>query len=73
MAEATWNYPTRILFGVGAVADLGAEAKKLGATRALIVTDPGVTRAGLLGPVEESLKAQGIEVACFDQNLHQPQ
>lgn len=67
MAEATWNYPTRILFGVGAVADLGAEAKKLGATRALIVTDPGVTRAGLLGPVEESLKGQGIEVACFDQ------
>jgi alcohol dehydrogenase class IV len=67
MAEATWNYPTRILFGVGAVGDLGAEAKKLGATRALIVTDPGVTRAGLLGPVEESLKGQGIEVACFDQ------
>ncbi len=67
MAEATWNYPTRILFGVGAIADLGAEAKKLGATRALIVTDPGVTRAGLLGPVEESLKGQGIEVSCFDQ------
>ncbi|MFT3927604.1 MAG: iron-containing alcohol dehydrogenase [Myxococcales bacterium] len=67
MAEATWNYPTRILFGVGAVGDLGAEAKKLGTTRALIVSDPGVTRAGLLAPVEESLKKQGIEVSSFDQ------
>jgi 4-hydroxybutyrate dehydrogenase len=67
MAEATWNYPTRILFGVGAVGDVGGEAKKLGATRALIVSDPGVTRAGLLAAVEESLKGSNIEFAIFDK------
>ncbi len=67
MAEATWNYPTRILFGVGAVSDLGAEAKKLLATRALIVTDPGVTRAGLLRPVQDALALVGVESAAFDQ------
>lgn len=66
MAEATWNYPTRILFGVGAVGDVGAEAKKLCATRVLIVTDPGVVRAGLVGPVQESLAQQGLEWALFD-------
>ena len=66
MAAAVWNYPTRILFGDGAVSDVGAEAQKLGMTRALIVSDPGVTRAGLLEPIERSLKAQRIEAVRFD-------
>lgn len=66
MAEATWNYPTRILFGAGAVTDIGREAAALGVTRALIVTDAGVVRAGLLGPIELSLAAQSIEVQRFD-------
>jgi len=66
MAEATWNYPTRILFGVDAVQDLGTEAKKLGAKRVLIVSDPGVTRAGLVEPVADSLRAAGIASARFD-------
>jgi len=66
MAEATWNYPTRVLFGVDAIKDLGAEAKKLGAKRALIVSDPGVTRAGLVEPVAEALREAGLESARFD-------
>jgi 4-hydroxybutyrate dehydrogenase len=66
MAVATWNYPTRILFGDGAASQVGVEAKKLGTTRALIVSDPGVTRAGLLGPLERSLSAQSIDVVRFD-------
>jgi 4-hydroxybutyrate dehydrogenase len=66
MAAAVWNYPTRILFGDGAASDLGGEAKKLGVARALIVSDPGVTRAGLLEPLVRSLEAQGIAVARFD-------
>lgn len=66
MAEATWNYPTRIVFGDGAISDLGAEASALGIKRALIVTDSGVVRAGLLGPVERALAAKGIEAQRFD-------
>ncbi len=66
MAEATWNYPTRILFGVDAVADIGAEAKLLGARRLLIVSDRGVVRAGLVARVEDALRASGLESACFD-------
>ncbi|HEX5658126.1 MAG TPA: iron-containing alcohol dehydrogenase [Polyangiales bacterium] len=66
MAEATWSYPTRILFGIGAVADVGKEAKNLGITKALVVADPGVAKAGLTAPVEKSLTAAGIEVAHFD-------
>lgn len=66
MAAVTWNYPTRILFGDGAASELGAEAKKLGMSRALIVSDAGVARAGLLDPLERSLRNQGVEVARFD-------
>ncbi|HEX6242821.1 MAG TPA: iron-containing alcohol dehydrogenase [Polyangiales bacterium] len=66
MAEATWNFPTRILFGDGAVTDIGKEASTLGITRALIVTDGGVVRAGLLGPVERALAAKDIEFQRFE-------
>lgn len=66
MAEASWSYPTRILFGSGAVGDVGKEARALGLTRVLIVSDPGVTRAGLVSPVERSLISAGIECATFD-------
>jgi 4-hydroxybutyrate dehydrogenase len=67
MAEATWSFPTRILFGNGAVSDLGKEARLLGVTRALLVTDPGVMRAGLAGPVERALASASVECVRFDQ------
>ncbi len=60
-----WAFPTRILFGVGSVKSVGEEARAAGITRALIVTDPGVVRAGLCGPVEESLRNAGIAEALF--------
>ena len=41
-------------------------APRFAARRALIVTDGGLVRAGLLGPVEASLKAEGFTVAVFD-------
>ncbi|MCA9178875.1 MAG: iron-containing alcohol dehydrogenase, partial [Planctomycetales bacterium] len=40
-------YPrTRIVFGPGAIAQLGALAGELGARRALVVSDRGVVQAG---------------------------
>ena len=40
---------TPIKFGPGAVADAGWELKRLGVTRALLVTDPGVAATGWPG------------------------
>lgn len=65
MSIVTWSFPTRIVFGVGAVKQTGAEAKRAGATRALVVTDRGVVAAGLLAPIEASLRDAGVEVAVF--------
>jgi alcohol dehydrogenase class IV len=72
MSLITWSFPTRILFGVGSVERTGPEARRAGGTRALIVTDKGVVRAGLAEPVEASLRASGLDVAIFDDVLGNP-
>jgi alcohol dehydrogenase len=49
----------------GAIERLGALAKELGLTRALIVSDPGVVAAGLYGAGVRSLEASGIQAIGF--------
>jgi len=49
------NFPQTIRFGIGALDSIGDEAKKVGARRALIVTDRGVYQAGLVDAVKERL------------------
>jgi alcohol dehydrogenase class IV len=60
-----WSYPTRVVFGVGAVSETGNEAKRLGVSRALLVTDKGVVSAGLTRAVEQSLSEAGVAVTVF--------
>ncbi len=67
-----WSFPTRVIYGVGAVDKVGEEAKRLGAKRALIVTDKGVVKFGMVAPIEEALRAAGIETAIFDDVLGNP-
>ena len=43
-----WNFPTRVVSGVGAALRVGSEARSLGVDRVLIVTDRGVNEAGVL-------------------------
>jgi alcohol dehydrogenase class IV len=52
--------PTKVVFGAGTARDVGAEMAGLGCSRALVVTDPGVRKAGL---VEGILKALGGQCA----------
>jgi 4-hydroxybutyrate dehydrogenase len=69
---STWSFPTRILFGIGAAAKAGEEASRLGAAHALIVTDRGVVKAGLVTPVADALAAAGIGAAVYDDVLGNP-
>ncbi len=57
--------PVEIRFGPGMVAELGALAGKLGAKRVLLVTDPGVVRAGILERAVEPLRDSGIACEIF--------
>lgn len=64
--------PAKIVIGPGSLACLGDEAAGLGVERALVLTDEGVHRAGLTGPVEEKLTGQGISVDVFPEAEPEP-
>ena len=61
-----WNYPTRIVFGEKAMVQCADELKRLGASRPLIVTDPGVASAGLSEQLRAQLELDGVSAAVFD-------
>ena len=58
---------TTIYYGPGSSRIVGQEAIKLGITRALLVTDPGVHKAGVLKAAELSLSDSKIKYEIFDQ------
>lgn len=61
----------RVLFGSGRIAELGPEAAKLG-SRALLVTDAGLVRAGHADKARASLEAAGLTVSLFDKSIENP-
>jgi len=56
-------------FGAGSLAILGDQLKMRGLKKAIIITDKGVTAAGVTAKVEAVLKDAGIESALFDDCL----
>jgi alcohol dehydrogenase len=67
-----FHTPTRVVSGPGTLGRLGELARELGAARALLVTDPGLEAAGHPQRALASLKAAGLEVACFDEVEENP-
>jgi alcohol dehydrogenase class IV len=63
--------PKRIVFGIGIAENLGAEAKALGATKALIVTDETIQKLGFCARVEKSLR-EIVKVDVFDNVKSEP-
>jgi alcohol dehydrogenase len=57
---------TRVVYGPGMLACLGELARELGATRVLLVTDPGLEAAGHPQKAIDSLVQAGITVEVFD-------
>lgn len=72
MAFTVWSYPTRIVFGAGSATQIGAEVEALGTGRVLLVTDKGVSDAGLARVVEASLEARGIQSRTFSELSSNP-
>jgi hydroxyacid-oxoacid transhydrogenase len=63
---------TPIKFGRGASREAGWELKRLGATRAMLVSDPGVVAAGIVEPIQRRIEAEGIECVLFDRARVEP-
>lgn len=55
-----------MMIGPGSSARLGQAINDFGHTRVLVVTDPVVSKLGLMAPLLQALKAGGTEVVVFD-------
>jgi alcohol dehydrogenase class IV len=64
--------PQLVRFGVGALDTLGKEITRLGAKKALIVTDPGVFQSGLIQPVQEQLGKAAVAVDVYSAAEPEP-
>ncbi|GAB3518799.1 iron-containing alcohol dehydrogenase [Emticicia fontis] len=62
---STYNFPTKIRFGAGAVDELADYLKDNGLSKPLIVTDPVVAGLPFLKRIEENLRLKGISVEIF--------
>ena len=68
-SSASWDIELdgkRVLFGPGSLERLGEAAGRLGASRALLVSDPGLQAAGHTAAASRSLEAAGVAVRVFD-------
>jgi len=54
--------PTKLSFGFGSVEGVGTEAKDLGATRALVVTDKVMVKTGIVNRVTDRLGGTSFDV-----------
>jgi alcohol dehydrogenase class IV len=64
-AAFTLNWPGDALFGAGRCDGLGELLAARGQTSALIVTDPGLKQAGVLGRIEAALDRAGVSHAAY--------
>jgi alcohol dehydrogenase class IV len=57
--------PTHLVFGEGCSGEVGQRVKALGGTKALLVSDKGLERTGLVGKVRAALEAEGLVVVVY--------
>jgi len=80
LADQTYGFfiPTVSLMGVGCSKETGAQAKALGVTKLLIVTDAGLAKMGVADQIKGQLEAAGLQAVIFsgaepnptDTNVH---
>ena len=63
---------TRLVFGANTVERVGELAAELGGKRVLLVTDPGIVKAGHAARVQDSLAKAGLHVSLFDRAKENP-
>jgi len=61
-----WSFPTRIVFGEGAIQRLPEKLAAMGCRRPLVVTDRGVAATGLVDRLAAVLQAAEVGYAIFD-------
>jgi alcohol dehydrogenase class IV len=67
-----FNTVGRLINGPGSSLELAVQCQRLGVTRPLLVTDPGLMAIGLVQPVLSALQAQDLAPVVFDQVREDP-
>jgi alcohol dehydrogenase class IV len=65
MSNFTFETTPRVICEVDGALRLGALCRELGAERVLLVSDPGLQRAGLLEAPMQALREAGVEVTLY--------
>lgn len=68
----SFQVPTVMKHGIGAVQTLADEARALGMRRPFVVTDPGIVRAGLLERATNPLREADMDFVVFDRVAPNP-
>lgn len=66
MTVSAYFIPTVNLIGAGAVKGIGDQLKDLGGSKALIVTDEGLSKIGMADQVKDLIVGAGLEAVIFD-------
>lgn len=71
-AAFEFNTTPSLIFGSGSVSSIGTVAAARLGRRVLVVTDPGLQRAGIVGRVAAELAASGLDVSVFADTVADP-
>lgn len=67
-----FRMPPVIHFGANSASKAGTEAKRLNCKKALLVTDTALVKMGIVTPVIDSLRSEGVAVETFDAVVSEP-
>ncbi len=67
MSLYRYNYPTAVVYGVGARREIAGRLQQLGAKRPLVVGDRGVAQLPFFGEIVGLLQAAGLEAGTFTE------
>ena len=72
--EQVYGYfiPSVTLIGIGAAKEIPARIQSLGGTKPLIVTDKGITGAGLTKKITDLLEDAGMAYEVYDETIPNP-
>jgi alcohol dehydrogenase len=72
--EQVFGYfiPSVTLIGIGAAKEIPAKIKDLGGKKPLVVTDKGITAAGITKQVTDLLSEAGMDYVVFDDTIPNP-
>lgn len=59
--------PTKIRYGTGIIRVLGEELTNLNARKAMVITDGGLVKSGLMHQIENIIKKEKIEFIVYDE------